>query len=261
MWNIIVTLQLLLYAANNHTQPTFQHGSYQIAAICSDGIVIGTDTRIAINDRRGNILAYYDTVQKVYDMPGFIISSSGAYLLNDKYPYFYYHLFSQQPQQADTSLLSTILGFYKFLRQTDKSAYRLVTQRNKLLFAQYEGTTPIIGILEKGRIDTVKNEGFICEDDLSGFPYNPTVDCATMARVIETTIQQYVARYHKSHEINTYISVLKITPGNHTEWILHPPKHPAWQTETDFFKAMQQNEIQVYFTSPKAEQLLRQSWP
>jgi len=78
---------------NNMSTFIKMHGTYQIAAICKDGIVVGTDTRCSIDDGNRHIMCYYDSVQKVFPFKNYAISSSGSMLINGKYLFYYYKQF------------------------------------------------------------------------------------------------------------------------------------------------------------------------
>src|SRR5215831_21216898 len=63
--------------------PVRVKGSFVIAAICKDGIIVASDSRGMLKDRQGRRLAYYDINQKIYPMRDNLIADTGYASLND----------------------------------------------------------------------------------------------------------------------------------------------------------------------------------
>src|SRR5215475_1057191 len=58
-------------------------GSFVIAAICKDGIVVASDSRGTLKDRRGRRIAYYELNQKIFPIGHKLIADTGYASLND----------------------------------------------------------------------------------------------------------------------------------------------------------------------------------
>ena len=58
-------------------------GSFVIAAICKDGIIVASDSRGTLKDKRGRRIAYYDNNQKIFPMGNSLIADTGYTSLND----------------------------------------------------------------------------------------------------------------------------------------------------------------------------------
>src|SRR5215469_12225006 len=63
--------------------PVRVKGSFVIAAICKDGIIVASDSRGMLKDRTGRRLAYYDTNQKIFPIGDKLIADTGYASLND----------------------------------------------------------------------------------------------------------------------------------------------------------------------------------
>src|SRR5262249_42058890 len=63
--------------------PVRVKGSFVIAAICRDGIIVASDSRGMLKDRRGRRIGYYDINQKIYPMRDNLIADTGYASLND----------------------------------------------------------------------------------------------------------------------------------------------------------------------------------
>ena len=61
------------------------HGTYILAGIAKDGIVIITDSRTSFVMSDGSIYAYYDNNNKIYQFQDFIVAMAGASCFSDIY--------------------------------------------------------------------------------------------------------------------------------------------------------------------------------
>jgi hypothetical protein len=229
------------------TSKFLSKGTYQIAAICSDGIVIGTDTRSYIPDKHGKIRAYFDPVQKIFPLKGFAISASGTGLINGKYLNSYFKEF-QEAHPIEPLLEDNIQSFLSFINTKDKYVYETILN-NKIIFARYEKGVPRLCGTFKGNILLDPVERFVSEDDLSDFVYDGALSCEETAKKIQSSIINYVDKYQKEQEINKHISALRISPQNEFSWILNSPDKKEWETFDDFIKSHKDGGIKFYFTS------------
>lgn len=240
---------------NNMNTFIKMHGTYQIAAICKDGIVVATDTRCSIDDGNKHIMCYYDSVQKVFPFKNYAISSSGSILINGKYLFYYYKQF-EAANLYKGKISDNVKLFFNYMFEKYPEAASVMERTNKLIFAGYEGKTPVLFIAAKGQLQGVREAGFVCEDNLCDFKYNPDITCLEMAKVIEQSIINYVKKYNKELEINTHISILKIDIQNQFSWILNPPILDKWEELSDFVNAYKTNKISLNFTSERNKALI-----
>ncbi len=80
------------------------HGTYVIAAVCKNGILIGADTRCSYKLYEVNHLipdehlAYFDTIQKIFPLKRFVIANEGDVTFDTL---MFYHFI----KEFDTSIL------------------------------------------------------------------------------------------------------------------------------------------------------------
>ena len=249
----ILILSVLLAGCLSNKIEFNSHGTYQIAAICKDGIVIGTDTRTAITNKNLEIMAFYDTVQKIYPFEDYSISSSGNFLIQGKYLPFYYKEY-RDSFPIMNELKYNMLNFFTFLYYKYPLVYKEAFN-NKMIFAGYENNKPSICFTRYGRYDCVRDSGYVAEDTLSEFKYYTNLTCEEAAKKIDTAICRYVSKYKKEREIGTYVSVLKIKKDNTSEWLLHPPNLEL-RTFKDFINAYKANRIKISFTSEQNRRMI-----
>src|SRR5438045_8673685 len=63
-------------------------GSFVIAAICRDGIIVASDSRGTFKDSSGRRLAYYDVNQKIFPFGDNLVADTGYASLNDQHTSF-----------------------------------------------------------------------------------------------------------------------------------------------------------------------------
>src|SRR5580693_7621216 len=82
--SLLSTLFYTVAGANSkQLQPLRIKGSFVIAAICKDGIIVASDSRGTLKDREGRRIAYYDTNQKIFPIGAKLIADTGYASLND----------------------------------------------------------------------------------------------------------------------------------------------------------------------------------
>jgi len=82
---IKIILSVLLFSFITSYSQTNIKGSYFIAAICKDGIVIGADTRGAVLDSLSRPYGYFDSVQKVFALKSTILAEAGYISLHQRF--------------------------------------------------------------------------------------------------------------------------------------------------------------------------------
>jgi hypothetical protein len=80
---IPVLLAFVIVGCPNGAAPLRAHGSFMLAAICRDGIVVATDSRSTLKDSHGKAIAYFDSSPKIFSVRVFTIAYTGHALLND----------------------------------------------------------------------------------------------------------------------------------------------------------------------------------
>jgi len=70
-------------ANSKQLQPVRIKGSFVIAAICKDGIIVASDSRGTLKNREGRRIAYYDANQKIFPIGDKLIADTGYASLND----------------------------------------------------------------------------------------------------------------------------------------------------------------------------------
>ena len=232
------------------------HGSYIIAAIGKDGIILAGDSRANIyntDDKNQSPIAYFDSVQKIFLLNDDVaLGSMGSGIISNVFFDAIVNKFrASEPNQQPGKIIGNFLKYCKEIMPLE--AYTQITN-NELISIGYKNNTPTICAYSKrDGIDTCINYGFICGDGLSDFDsmyyslQNKT--CFNLALIAEKAIERYAVKYHKQNIIGGKIMALKITPNTAINWILNKPKEMKWIYLSDFVKDYYNGKVLVKLTN------------
>ena len=229
------------------------HGSFFIAAIGSDGIMVATDSRVSFFDWRDpkrEILGYFDDMQKTVPIGKYVFASNGQGLVGSKLvPSVLSDFFLKVKPLPQLNLLLFVVT--KFIKDnTDQRSYQIFAS-NILIAAGYEDGMPAIYALKpiENRFDSVVQFGCF-EADNTVFDQRNSwrLPCKQLGQMAETAILQY-AKDKKNKYIGGPIRTIQITPDR-TIWLKNAPKS-FWKTDKDFLLDYKAGKVKITFTSPQ----------
>ena len=248
---VILLLSILLYVVADanfkQTQPFRVEGSFVIAAICKDGIIVASDSRGTLKDRQGRRIAYYDVNQKIFPLGDKLIADTGYASLNDAKVSFLSALmsrFSHSPlSRVDVDQLPN--SYFKYasivLAPEGAASARLQT----LVFAGYENTRPTICMYdgESRRGIKCRNSGYLSS------PHQQILELENVsllsfqdaARVMKQTIDDYAAAVQPG-SVGGPVVIRTITTSG-SRWFATPPYWPRWEAFTDLAEDYKNNRI------------------
>jgi len=207
-------------------------GSFVIAAICQDGIIVATESRANIYDKSKAEqipLAFFDTIQKVFPIDRFAIAETGQGVIGNVFFSTVIRDFSSsviisKPQ----NLLSIFLDYSK---QTMPAEIFAELQNQILFSAGYDDGEPYIGYFNKNQqpaIGLVNGSGLIESDKtiVTETDFSEIL-CEIAADMLIEAIDKYAEIDDRWKTIGGPISVLKITEES-TDWIRNEPEFQRW---------------------------------
>lgn len=252
---ILTSILVWLLPLLAKTQLIF-HGSYFIAAICPDGILIGTDSRQSLGSpfsTAPQFVAFYDTSQKIYPMGKYAMALMGnATSLSDtNWRYFYIKEFRKYLIKQNLLELD-IDYFFDFLKNRYPKAYSDFLG-NVLVFASYNGTKPVICATNRDEKLCISDSGYISLDKQIHFEttYNYKDSCKKMVKNIETAILGYAEKNKLTDIIGGLIMVLKISPNNELIWLTPKPIDEGYCNFKEFMKAESEGRVKSVYKVSK----------
>lgn len=221
---------LLLVGVYSHSQLNIS-GSFSIVAICKDGILIGADTRMSFSvgdhsPSQSEVLAYRDTIQKIFIIQNFALSVTGISHVGDSSLDIYFSDFEKTIPKNSTVLVAKD-SLFNFLYNKYSGRLNIFLQQ-KIFIAGYENGEPTLGVLQYGEYHYGSGSGFITTNDSSGFEkkYSKEYTCEQMKPIIVDCIKSYAKS--RNYTVGGPIMVLKISPQNKFSWMTKLPKFRKW---------------------------------
>jgi hypothetical protein len=219
------------------TAPLRIKGSFVIAAICRDGIIVASDSRGMLKDGQGHRIAYYDVNQKIFPLASKLIADTGYASLNDARVSFLSALmahFAHSPLSAvEVDQLPNSYFRYagSLLGPLGANSAKVQT----LMFAGYERATPTICIYEgeSSRITKCRSSGYLSspKQQILGLQNVGSLSFRDAAQVMETTINDYAAAVQPGFVGGPV--VIRIITRSGSRWFFSHPDWPKWESFTD----------------------------
>lgn len=228
-------------------------GSFVITAIGSDGIIMASEARANIFDRRDikqEPIGYFDTIQKVFPKNNMAIAETGqgviadvffSALIND----FYTKL---DNCSADNILPSLIDYANSFLPKEIHHDFF----NQKLFSAGYHNSIPTICHFNNQQIPNLGciTEGYIQSDKtIFGDKYSSKMNCRELAQLADEAIKEYASHFDRWKTIGGPTSVLQITQSK-TEWLLNQPVTPKWTYVHEFIADYKSKSVSINLIEP-----------
>jgi len=212
-------------------------GSFVIAAICRDGIIVASDSRGTLKDRDGRRIAYYDVNQKIFPIGNNVVADTGYASLNDPKVSFLAALMSHF---ASSSLSHVQIdqmpeSYFKYASLILPAAGADSAKLQTLIFAGYENGRPLLCIYlgEAGRARSCTSTGYLSSprQEILGLAKVSGLSFAAAARVMQDAIDEYAAAVQPG-SVGGPVVIRTITLVK-SDWFKTPPNWPHWETFTD----------------------------
>ncbi|MGB3198981.1 MAG: hypothetical protein WBB17_14755, partial [Saprospiraceae bacterium] len=176
-------------------------GSFIIAAMSKDGIVIGADTRgcfYDIHETDTIVYASYDPIQKIFQMGNeYMMGCIGSVTQQESKNWFYQYVDSfKRYRVKQNSLVNEATLFYRFLQTNYSSAYQMFYNM-QLYFIGYQNNEPRFCLLQRGNFQC--SSEYIVSDSKSDFDsfYHKSDSWQVVANLIERKINEFAKKYKR----------------------------------------------------------------
>jgi len=242
---ILLSLILLCAARSGAVTPTRRvnsapirvKGSFVIAAICKDGIIVASDSRGTLKDREGRRIAYYDINQKIFPIGNKLIADTGYASLNDPTLSFLSALmsrFAKSPlSRVPIDQLPT--SYFKYANTVLPAPGAESAEVQTLIFAGFKKNRPILCIYqgESNRTTKCRSSGYLSSprQEIVGLKKVRSLSFQEVAHLMQQAIDDYAAAVQPG-SVGGPVVVRTITPSSST-WFERPPRWPNWETFND----------------------------
>ncbi len=212
-------------------------GSFVIAAICKDGIIVASDSRGTLKDSRGHRIAYYDINQKIFPIGNALIADTGYASLNDPNISFLSALMSRFAKNPSSrvdvaDLPASYFGYAAaLLPQAGAESAALQT----LVFAGFRQKTAVVCIYrgESDRTTKCSSAGYVSSPSqkIPGLQNASFLSFQQAAKVMRQTIDDYAAAVQPGSVGGPV--VMRVITRTNSEWFGTTPDWPSWQSFSD----------------------------
>lgn len=257
----ITTLLYFLFATKNiHSQTK---ATLIIAGLAKDGIVLAADTRGSIfetTDYKKQPIAYVDSLNKIFFINGFIVTSAGNSMFGNKSIGYVIRQFDAQIDKS-FDILQTASLFQQYIASMPEEAH---AKNNTFIFVGYKDTVPyIIGFNRQKSI--VYNRGGIVSDTgatkyLSYMDKKPR-SCKSLGKKFAKTMQQFAEETNQTGSIGGPISIVQMRPNNKVHFISNNFTDREYESAEELFNAIESGKLLIKALVPdgkrKAIEILR----
>lgn len=236
-------------------------GSYLVAAICAEGIVVGADSRAAFHDGNKQISAYTEGALKIFEHNSVFIAMAGGYTFDQqRFPGLFKSFRSTSPGTLPVSKFHEI--FFSFARVKLSSASYENLKRNQFIICGYENNIPTVLYYSDDLTSKITSPGYITNQE--GFPVNEkfkntlkTADLTVAANAVENMIKRMAKSTNKTavSHIGGPPSIVTITPLKNT-WIKKQTKF-AYDNIKDFAADYKKGKVKIIYRSKQDSISLR----
>jgi len=227
--------------------PVRVKGSFVIAAICKDGIIVASDSRGMLKDRQGRRLAYYDTNQKIFPIGDKLIADTGYASLNDPDISFLAALmtrFANNPfSRVEVDQLPN--SYFSFAASILPSAGAESAKLQTLVFAGFTRNKPKLCIYhgESGRTLGCSSAGYVSSprERIQGLQNVQNMSFSEAAQVMRKTIDDYAAAVQPGL-VGGPVVIRTITHAA-SQWFGSHPEWPTWSSFSDLAEDYKGNHV------------------
>lgn len=246
------------------TSPIYAGGSFVIAAVCKDGILISAESRNTINNNAGKPIAYYDGVQKVFPIGNSAIAYTGSGFIQNLDFGVLVDAF-KETLKSDIPLDQLLPAFLNFCDSNLPIEARIQVRNQKLISAGYLAGQPVACYYSEAQTegpkqacaqDLVSSDRTIVDDYL---PELRSMEHQRLAALIRKAIPQY-AEEKATIGIGGSIYILSIFRDS-SRWLDAAPNKRGWNNLHEFANVYQKGGIKVHLlpdsTKSELEELIR----
>jgi hypothetical protein len=228
-------------------------GSFVIAAVGTDGIIMASEARANIFDKNDIVqtpIAYFDTIQKVFPKENIAIAETGQGVISNVF--FSAIINDFYRMLVDCNAHEVLPAFIDYANRFLPKEIQQEFFNQKLFSAGFHNSIPIICYYDKEQTPKIgcKTNGFIQSDrTIFSDNYSINMNCQELAELAEAAIKEYASHNDRWKTIGGPVYVLKITKTN-TEWILNKPVKQKWNYINEFIYDYTSEKIEINIIDP-----------
>ena len=222
-------------------------GSFVIAAICRDGIIVASDSRGTLKDHQGRRIAYYDINQKIFPIGDKLIADTGYASLNDPKISFLSALMSNFAASPTSRVAVDILpdSYFAYASRVLPASGAASARLQTLFFSGFKNGQPMLCMYqgETNRQTKCRLSGYLSSpgQTISRLENVGSLSFEQAARIMRKTIDDYAAAVQPG-SVGGPVVIRTITKAT-SAWFETPPQWPNWQSFADLAQDYKNDRI------------------
>lgn len=261
----LIFMGSFLYDLSNDEKNFKIGGTYIIAAICQEGIIVGADSRSCFYNKKGQIAAYYDGAQKIFQNNNIIITMAGQHIIDT----ISVKILLKKFQKAYKKKLEPNNFYYTFLRfastQLSENQYKKLLN-NQFLVCGYLKNRPAIYSYHGIEKDSFFKAGEYKTNDKDSDNYTDLVEYLKRADIGETLtlVKILIGNIAVGSNKDTIsgvggdASLVYITKDN-VKWVQRQNKY-EYNSSREFFNNYMNGNVKLWYRSKEDSILLRRGF-
>jgi hypothetical protein len=212
-------------------------GSFVIAAICRDGIIVASDSRGTLKDHQGRRIAYYDINQKIFPVGDKLIADTGYASLNDPKISFLSTLMAQFAASPSSRVAVDALpdSYFAYTSRVLPVSGAASARLQTLFFAGFKNRQPTLCMYqgESNRQTKCRLSGYLSSPSqtITRLENVGSLSFEQAAQIMRKTIDDYAAAVQPG-SVGGPVVIRTITKAT-SEWLEAPPHWPNWRSFAD----------------------------
>jgi 20S proteasome alpha/beta subunit len=227
-------------------------GSFMIAAIGKDGIIVATETRgniFDLRDEKETPIGYYDGVQKEFIIGSTVLANTGKGAIGNVF-------FSAVINEFKAKLIvyPPVDAFFNVFKEFYNSCmpkkFQDQIESNLMLVAGFKEGKPMICYFQNSAVGCIESEGYV-ESDTTIFAdkYTKNLSCDLLAELAKDAIKKYSERKENWKTIGGDVCIIKITKAEGPSW-LKKIDFRKWVYTTDLIKDYNAGKVNINLIVP-----------
>ena len=222
-------------------------GSFVIAAVCKDGIIVASDSRGTLKDHQGRRIAYYDINQKIFPIGDKLIADTGYASLNDPKISFLSTLMSNFAASPSSRVTVDALpdSYFAYASRVLPASGAASARLQTLFFGGFKNGQPMLCMYqgETNRQTKCRLSGYLSSPNqtISRLENVGSLSFEQAAQIMRRTIDDYAAAVQPGSVGGPVVirTITKATSG----WLETPPRWPSWQSFMDLAQDYKNDRI------------------
>lgn len=212
-------------------------GSFVIAAICKDGIIVASDSRGTLKDQHGRRIAYYDINQKIFPVGDKLIADTGYASLNDPKISFLSALMTHFATSPNSRVAVDLLpqSYFDYASRVLPASGAASAGLQTLFFGGFKDGHPMLCMYqgESNHQTKCRASGYLSSPNqtISGLDNVGSLSFVQAAQVMRRTIDDYAAAVQPG-SVGGPVVIRTITKAT-SQWLETPPQWPSWESFLD----------------------------